>query len=216
MIRANNIKNILTIFILIFILNACSSKTEEYNKPALYWYNKMLKQISMAELEEADDTFISLESEHRNSPLIPSAILILVEAHMQNEEYVLANFYLDEYIKRFALSKDVDYIRYLKIKSNFKGFKRQNRDQVLIDDTLIQIDDFEKRHSFSKYMPLVQTIKTRLMISKSLMDKDISELYKRRDKPEAQEYYLEKSKESWKYMDEIEKPYVPVIRRIFE
>ena len=46
-------------------------------------------------------------------------MLILVNAHIDEEEYVLANFYLDEYIKRFGLSKDIDYARYLKIKSKF-------------------------------------------------------------------------------------------------
>ena len=42
---------------------------------------------------------------------------------MDEEEYALANFYLDEYIKRFSLSKDIDYVRYLKIKANFWGLK---------------------------------------------------------------------------------------------
>lgn len=217
MIKVNRLKNILSIIILIFILNACSSKnSEEYNKPALFWYNKMLKQISMGELEEADDTFISLESEHRNSPFISSAILILVEAHMQHEEYILANFYLDEYLKKFTLSKDVDYIRYLKIKSNFKGFKRQFRDQVLIDDTLVQIEDFRKRYKNSQYLPLVETMKARLLMSKALIDEEIASLYKRRSKPKAQEYYIEKAKESWEDMAEIQKPHVPLVRRVFE
>ena len=122
MINKLKLKNVILILSLSFFLTACSQKserTQEYNKPALYWYNKMLKDISTGFLQEADDTYTSLESEHRNSPLIPTALLILANAHIDNEEYQLANFYLDEYIKRFALSKNIDYVRYLKIKQTF-------------------------------------------------------------------------------------------------
>ena len=98
--KSFKLKNILLIACATLVFTACSSKTEEeYNKPALYWYNKMLKQIASNDLDEADDTYTSLESEHRNSPFIPSAMLILVNAHIDEEEYALSNFYLDEYIK---------------------------------------------------------------------------------------------------------------------
>ncbi|MDX3959669.1 outer membrane protein assembly factor BamD [Aliarcobacter skirrowii] len=217
MLKELKIKNILFVFSLIFILNACSSKSEkEYNKPDTYWYNQLLKDISMGDLEAADDTFISLESEHRNSLLIQPSILILVNAHMQEEQYILANFYLDEYLKRFTLSRDVDYIRYLKIKSNFMGFKMPNRDQQLIDDTLALVDEFKLRYKNSQYLPLVNSINSRLLMARALMDKEISELYTRRDKPEASLFYLEKSKQSWHYIDDIEKPKTPFIRSLFE
>jgi outer membrane protein assembly factor BamD len=210
-------KNILLIACTAFVFTACSSKTEEeYNKPALYWYNKMLKQIAATDLDEADDTYTSLESEHRNSPFIPSAILILVNAHIDEEEYALANFYLDEYIKRFSLSKDIDYARYLKIKANFLGFKYQFRDQQLIEETLIQIQDFKSKYTTSPYMPLVDTINARLSMAKASIDKEISELYIRRDKEIAAAFYQEKVKESWIEPSEIEPVKVPFYRSIFE
>ena len=138
MIKSFKLKNLLLIACAALVFTACSSKEEEeYNKPALYWYNKMMKQIASGDLDEADDTYTSLESEHRNSPYIPSAILILVNAHIDEEEYALSNFYLDEYIKRFGLSKDIDYDRYLKIKVNFLAFKYQFRDKQFIEETLI-------------------------------------------------------------------------------
>ena len=188
--KSFKLKNILLIACVAFVLSACSSKSEEeYNKPALYWYNKMLKQIASNDLDEADDTYTSLESEHRNSPFIPSAMLILVNAHIDEEEYALSNFYLDEYIKRFSLSKDIDYARYLKIKANFLGFKYQFRDQQLIEDTLVQVKDFKVKYPSSPYMPLVDTINSRLSMAKASMDKEIVDLYKRKDKELAASFY---------------------------
>ena len=73
------------------------------------------------------------------------------------KKYALTNFYLDEYIKRFGVSKDIDYARYLKIKANFLGFKYQFRDQQLIKDTLAsKFEEFVPTNSL--YMPLVDTI----------------------------------------------------------
>lgn len=217
MLNKIKLRNILLATCTVFILSACSSKSEpEYNKPALYWYNKMMKQIAMNDLDEADDTYTSLESEHRNSPYIPTALLILVNGHMDEEEYALANFYLDEYIKRFGLSKDIDYVRYLKIKANFLGFKHQYRNQQLLDDTIVQIENFKKQYQNSPYMPLVDTINTRIYMAKASMDKEISELYERRGKDEAARIYKEKAQNSWVDLDEIEKVDVPLHRSLFE
>ena len=217
MIKVFKMKNLLLIACAAFVFTACSSKTEEeYNKPANYWYNKMMKQIASNDLDEADDTYTSLESEHRNSPFIPSAMLILVNAHIDEEEYALANFYLDEYIKRFGLSKDIDYARYLKIKANFLGFKYQFRDQQLIEETLKEVESFKTKYPSSPYMPLVDTINSRLYMGKASMDKEIAELYERKDKEMGARFYEQKVKESWVNPAEIEPVKVPWYRSLFE
>ena len=215
--KSFKLKNLLLIACAAFVFTACSSKNEEeYNKPAIYWYNKMLKQIASNDLDLADDTYTSLESEHRNTPFVPTAMLILVNAHIDEEEYALANFYLDEYIKRFGLSKDIDYARYLKIKANFLGFKYQFRDQQLIEDTLNQIEDFKVKYKNSPYMPLVDTINSRLFMAKASMDKEIADLYVRRDKQAAAAFYEQKVQSSWVAPQEIEPVKVPWYRAIFE
>ncbi len=213
------LRNLLLVAALAFLFSACSQKSEtsqEYDRPALYWYNKMIKQISTNYLEDADNTYTSLESEHRNSPLLPTALLILANGHMAEEQYQLANFYLDEYIKRYALSKNIDYVRYLKIKANFQGFAYDLRDQQLIEDTILEIDQFKDSFPRSPYMPLVNTMSARLYMAKASLDKEIADLYQRLDKPKAAKFYDEKVKESWVEPKEIEEVNVPFYRYPFE
>ncbi|MEA3315122.1 MAG: outer membrane protein assembly factor BamD [Campylobacterota bacterium] len=201
----------------LYIFSGCASKDgQEYNKPAVYWYNKMIKQISNYQIDLADDTFTSLESEHRNSKLLPAAMLIIANAHIEEEEYLMANYYFDEYIKKFSLKENVDYIRYLKIKSNFLAFKSQFREQDLLMKTLNETSRFTKEYPNSQYIYLVKTIQSRLLMSKSVFDKEISELYARVDKPKAENYYNEKALESWSELENIQRVSVPWYRYIFE
>ncbi len=212
-------RNLLLVAGIAFTFTACSQKSEkvqEYGKPALYWYNKMITEISTGYLEDADDTYTSLESEHRNSPLLPTALLILANGHMDEEEYQLANFYLDEYIKRYALSKNIDYVRYLKIKANFMGFAYDLRDQQLIDDTIADIKSFKETFPRSPYMPLVNTMSGRLFMAKASLDKEIADLYNRLGKEKAAVYYLNKAKDSWVEPTEIEEVDIPFYRYPFE
>lgn len=215
---SNMIKNLLMIASLSLFFVACADKqkVQEYNKPAMYWYNKMLKQISEQELEDADDTFTSLESEHKNSPLISTAMLILANAHIKDEEYELANYYLDEYRKRYGLSKNIDYVRYMKIKANYLSLGMQFRGQQLMIETIVEIEDFMKKFPKSPYIHLVQDIQSRLYMGKASFDKEIAELYVRRDKDKAAAYYMEKSKKDWADTHEIEAVNVPWYRAIFE
>jgi outer membrane protein assembly factor BamD len=214
-------QNLLKLFIasvIVYFITGCSAKkeTQEYNKPAVYWYNKMIKQISTNRLDDADDTFVSLESEHRKSPLLQSAMIIIINAHIEEEEYAMANYYLDEYLKKFTQANEVDYIRFLKIKSNFLAFKQQYREQKLLKTTLEQTDEFLKKYPKSQYIYLVQDIKSRLLMAKSQFDNEIAQLYTRIDKPKASKYYEQKAKKSWKKPQEINKVDVPWYRVIFE
>ena len=206
------------VILYISIFWGCSSKNEvqEYNKPAVYWYNKMIKQISNGQIDDADDTYTSLESEHRKSPLLPSALMIIGNAHMDDEEYLMANFYFDEYLKKFGLKQDADYIRFLKIKSNFLAFKNEFREQELLTQTLVEADKFIKLYPTSPYIYIVKTIKTRLLMGKAIFDKEISELYGRVDKPKAQAVYALKAQQSWKDIKSIEPVNTPWYRAIFE
>ena len=210
-------RKLLLIVPILYLFTACSSKQkEQYNKSALFWYNKMLKEISLYQFDKADDTFTSLESEHRNSSLLPSALMVIATTHMDNEEYELAIYYFDEYIKRFEDPKKQDYVRFLKIKAKYFAFKQQFREQQLITDTLSDIDKFIQKYPNSSYIYLVKTIQSRLYMAKASFDKEIAGLYTRIDKPKASVVYKQKAKKSWQDIDTIKPVDVPWYRWIFE
>ncbi len=211
-------KYITTLILAIFIFTGCSTKQEEaeYNKPAVYWYNKMLKQIAKNQLDAADDTYTSLESEHKKSPLLSSANILIATAHMDEEEYAMANYYFDEYLKRFVNANNIDYIRYLKVKSKFLAFKNQFREQELVYETIKETQEFINMYPKSQYIHLVNTIQSRLYMAKATFDKEIADLYARIDKPEASKVYKDRAKKNWEDIENVKAVNVPWYRAVFE
>ncbi len=185
--------------ILLSFFVGCASKKESevYNKTAIYWYKSMIKELKRGNLEKADDYYTSLASEHINSPLIKEALLILIESHLEEEEYLLAEFYADEFIKRFGTSKNITYAKYLKIKAKYNAFRYPDRDQKLLQETIDLAKEYINRYPDSIYNPLVQTMLTRLYLSKYQLDKKIISLYKRLGKEKAAKIYEDKIKNSW-------------------
>lgn len=212
----NIIKIVITAFVLFAFLGCADKNKEVYNKPALYWYEQIVKKIKDFDLEEADNLYTSLSSEHISSPLLPEAMMILAQAHMAEEEYLLANFYLDEYIKRFGSSKTSEYARYMKIKANFESFPNPNRNQQLLLDTMAQTKDFVDKYPESKYRPMVETMFVKLKLGEHFMIKNIADLYTRIDKPEAAKIYQKKFDESGLKSAKMIKPNIPWYRSWFE
>ena len=203
--------------LVVSVFFGCAKKNKEvYNKPALYWYGEIVKKIKDFDLEEADNLYTSLSSEHISSPLLPEAMIILAQAHMEEEEYLLANFYLDEYIKRFGTTKRSEYARFLKIKANFESFPNPNRNQQLLLDTIKQTKEFMDRYPNSQFRPIVGTMYVKLKLGEYFMIKNIANLYTRIDKPEAAKIYQERLKNSpFKNLKMI-KPDIPWYRSWFE
>ncbi|MDE5602750.1 MAG: outer membrane protein assembly factor BamD [Helicobacter sp.] len=183
-------------------LNACSSKTnsglalDEVNKSADYWYENMLKEIRNGDLEKADSYFVSLQSEHLNSPFLSEAMLILGRAHMQSEEYLLASFYFDEFIKRFGNEKNIDFVEFLKLQANYFAFAKRHRDQQLLMDSIKIAQNFSQKYPYSRYRPFSDMILLRLQLANLSLEKEIIRIYKKKDKEKAVEYYQKKIDEN--------------------
>ncbi len=205
----------LTLFILFFA--GCSKDIEEYNKPAMYWYSKMIQSIANGDLDRADNYYTSLQGEHIGSPLLPQATFIMALAHMYNEEYLLSEHFLDEYVRRFAASpSDKEEAEFLKIKAKFLSLPNPRRDQALIDEAIEDAKRFKERYPNSLHYAVVDTMLTRLILAKALLNESIAALYERVDKPKAAAFYRAKEHEAWIDWKYVQKPEVPWYREWFE
>ena len=156
-------KSILFSVIFIIFFCACSkSVNEEFNKPASFWYERLIYAISNGDLELADSYYNSLSSEHSASPLLPEALLLLIQAHIDNKEHLLASFFVNEYKTRFSNANNVDYIAFLGIETNFYAFDNYVKDQGFIDDNIKDINHFIILNQNNKYMPYISHILTSL------------------------------------------------------
>lgn len=200
----------------LILLSGCGKDLEEYNKPAEYWYDKMVTSVSNGNLEKADSYFSSLQSEHISSPFLPDATMIMAQAHMAQEEYLLTEHFLDEYIRRYATPEGREYAEFLKIKAKFLALPNPGRDQGLIDETLRGIDTFKGSYPSSKYLPLVHTMETQLQLARGVLNEQIAELYERLDKPKAAVSYRSIAPVTWIDSKEIVHAEVPWYREMFE
>ncbi len=211
-------KSILTGVALAFLFVGCANKDEvtEFNKPALYWYKKIGSSVSNGNLDKADSYYISLKSEHMRSPLMPTAIMILAHAHMNNEEYLLANYYLDEYNKRHGEDGSREYTEFMKLKASFLGVKDVYKDQKLIMDSISNANKYLLRYPGSVYAPLVNTILIRLHMSQYLLNENIAALYERTGKPDAAKIYRDKNSDSVVELTDITAPEKGIIDKVFD
>ncbi len=207
------------LFILLGVLfSACSTKNNEglYNLSANEWYKQIIKDLQDKDLEKADDHYNGMASEHIADPLLETTQIILAQAHMDEEEYQLAEFYLDEYNKKFGNSRNADYIRYLKIKAKFDAFAVPNRNQALMLESQKEIDSFLKDYPYTEYEPLVQTMLTKFNLAVFYLNDAIHDLYERTGHTQSAEIYQERLQESEFYHQSIIKPELPWYRSIFE
>lgn len=212
-------KIIIFTFIMALVLSSCASKDakfDDYNLSDVAWLEKIISHIKDDNLEKADNAYVSLYSEHINSPLLANAMLILSSAHAKEHEYLLANYYIDEYIKLYRTSDNYEWLSYLKIKNNFNAFALPKRNQYLLLQTLNEIDEFIKDFPHSQYIPYINTIKTKLELTKYALDLEIKDLYERIGKKESAKIYDEKILENYLNGINYVRPKLPWYREVFE
>lgn len=213
-----DIKQLFLLVSAMMLLTACSDKdaVHEYDKPALSWYQEIVKEIDSSNLDKADNLYISLRSEHARSPLLPEATMMLANAHMDDQAYIMADYYLDEYLKKYASGSKVEQAKFLKIKAAFLGIKDVNKEQQLMLNTLTEVDKFVKSYPNSIYLPIVSTIKVRLHMSEYLLNENIANLYDRLGKEKAKEIYENKNAHSPLNMADIKAPEIGFIDAILK
>lgn len=180
--------------LLLLLTTSCNNKGKEvvYNQPASFWYEGIFKNIRLGNLETADSYFSSLQSEHINSPLIPEAMLALGQAHLNNEEYILSDFYFKEYLKRYGNPSNSDYINFLRLKSHLYAFKNSSKDQQFMTDTVLLIQDFMEKYPNSRYMPFVNEMEVKFVLGQNELNNAIARVYEKNGHKDAEQMYKDR------------------------
>jgi len=209
--------SLLSIFLALSLMfSACSKNIDEYNKPAVYWYGKIIESISNGNYDKADDYYSSLQGEHIGSPLLPEATMILAIAHMHNAEYLLTEHFLNEYIKRYANENEIEFAEFLRIKAKYKSLPHPRRDQVFVQEAIQEAKAFKLKHPNSMYYALVDSMLTRLYLADASFNEVIAGVYDRVDKPASAKYYRSLNHEDWIVWSEVEPAKIPWYREWFE
>ncbi|KEA45501.1 hypothetical protein CR66_07390 [Campylobacter mucosalis] len=206
------------IFFAFFVMSGCAEKyTELYNLSPDEWYEQIVSDIKANDLESADKHYISMASEHVASPLLEQILLILAQAHANDEEYILANHYLDEYIKKYGDNGEkTEFAQYLKIKANFDSFSRPNRNQKLMQDSVSEIEKFLYSYPYTKFRPLIETMLVKFKLAIYYLDMQIYDLYVRTGREISADVYKQKLESSSLKDANLLEPNLPWYRKMFE
>jgi len=182
------LKTTLSLGLLALSFLGCSQK-EISHQTALFWHTSIYENIETQNLDTADDRFTSLEIEHPLSQFIPIDLLSLAQAHIENDEYQLAEYYINEYEKRYANLDEKKWCEYKKAKIRFDSIKNAYTNQKKIDETINFISNIINSYPNSIYNYELNTMKEKLVDTKIVFNNKIADLYKRLDKPKAAELY---------------------------
>ena len=176
-----------------FLAIGCSkTKQVVYNQSASFWYEGIFKNIRLGNLEVADNYFSSLQSEHINSPLIPEAMLALGQAPLGSEEYLLADFYFKEYLKRYGNASNADYVSYLQLRSHLYAFKNMSKDQVFMTDSIALIQSFIEKYPDSRYAPFAHEMEVKFVLGQNELNGAIARVYAKGKHKEAEQIYRDR------------------------
>ena len=210
------LKYLMSLMTFMIFFTACSKDLEEYNKPAVYWYAKIIESVSEGSIDKADNYYSSLQGEHIGSPLLPEATMILAISHMYYEEYLLAEHFLDEYVKRYANSNEKEFAEFLKIKAKYLALPNPRRDQELIKQAILESEKFKRSYPNSMYYSVVDTMATNLYLAEAALNETIADLYIRIDKPKSSAYYRAIKPQPWIDWNEVQRANSPWYKSWFE
>jgi len=201
-------RKLLLIIPLFFLACSHKPKPNEFKKE-LKIHQQLKKDIKDTFLDNADNDLMNLEAEFPSSPYIKSDLLILYLAHLKNEDYILAKFYLNQYEKRFASSKEIPWCEYQKIKIDFLAYHNAYTNQKQILDLIDKCKKYKLTFPNSIFLPEVNTIYMKALLTNKYLNAKIYKLYKKLGKEKAAKLYKTKIPKNSK------PPKIPWYKKLF-
>jgi len=177
------------VFINIFFVSCVSTKVV---KSDLSLYRAMINANS-AEFSRFSSAFIDLKTNHPSSLYLKSAFSIAILKSIENQELIIAKYYLEQSKDRFVNSDNVDYYDFYEFKIDFLSIDRKNRMQNKLLDLDKKADLFIAKYSKSSYLYLIKDMKSSVLASLYLLNDGISKLYTTLGKSNASKTYQVKN-----------------------
>jgi outer membrane protein assembly factor BamD len=195
----------------IFLLAGCASKSQVNtdNLTANQIHSEIYHAINTGYIDKADNLFLNMEAQYPGSIYIKSDLLMLYLAHLKNEEYILAKYYLNQYETRFASASEIPWCEYEKIRIDFISYKNAYTNQGKILKIIKECKNYQAKFPNSPFLYEVNTIYVKALLTNLYLDDKISKLYKKEDKPKASKLYKVKIPANSK------PPVVPWYKKIF-
>ncbi len=144
----------------------------------------------------SDDDYVAFRDTHEHSPKIPKMIVSLIKKHFNKGEFLLAQFYCDEYHRDFPSGKERDEVDYLHLKILFYRYDREH-DDLIADQARGEAKRYLSEHGLtSLYRSRVAALLERLRQKENARNEDLAEYYKGKGKPKAEAFYRGKIKEN--------------------
>jgi outer membrane protein assembly factor BamD len=173
----------------VFIITSCAKNNnlEPYksNKNSQSSVYSLIKSNS---LDLAGESYVKLK-DSEDSASIKSAASALAVAHIAKSEYILANFYIQEAL---AIDASDSFLKYLLIKNQFLSANLHNRDQSYMQKALSALKSNQYLVDSSDSKILANTMLLRVKLDMAWSNKEVSNLYKRLNKPDASNLYTQK------------------------
>ena len=179
------------IFLLPFLLFlACSNKTAEKTaNSALGIHNQIYKALKNGYYDNADNYLLDLEAAFPGSIYIKEDLLMLFYAHLKNEDFQLAKFYLNQYEKRFATPQEIPWCEYQKIKIDFLSYQNSYTNEGKILNLIKECENYKLQYPNSDFLYEVNTIYMKALLTKKYLYAKIYKLYKKEGKIKAAQKY---------------------------
>ena len=184
-------KSVLKILLLITPLMAKQSNLDILNDVSNTSTSSIKKPKTALDLE--DEKFASVQTSNSDDKTLPQLTLNLAQKHIDAHEYILAQYYVKEYLRNYSADGQLDKAWFLGIQCLFLKYKISESQEALFREILRVGHDFENTFSESIYKEEVHTIRNQAIVIQSNRNNDIANYYEKIGKPKAAAFYRAKN-----------------------
>jgi len=156
----------------------------------------MNEAISQHELEYADNLYLEYRGAHPDSDKLPSIMLKLSQAHMDQKEYLLARYYAEAYIRDYPEGRRVDQAWFLRLKALFLRAVSKGSSETLIGQFQEEAAAFIATPAYRKYHSKVRVMRKKSQKIQYRRNEALALYYEKRGKKKAAAFYRSRNKVS--------------------